>query len=183
MSELIAAAKETVRDAADKQRLIEELVRLAVNSGYEVAEIDDARPWGGFIRFDNANADAFVEEFFSGVDPVEARLGNPIAELSPKLLVVAPGRRLSWQKHARRAERWRFLTEGAYHKSTNPDDMGNLVMAHEGDEVQFEPGECHRLVGREGEGYTLVAEIWQHTDLENPSNEEDIVRLQDDYKR
>jgi hypothetical protein len=29
----------------------------------------------------------------------------------------------------------------------------------------------------------LVAEIWQHTDPKNPSNEEDIVRLQDDFGR
>jgi hypothetical protein len=29
----------------------------------------------------------------------------------------------------------------------------------------------------------LVAEIWQHTDPGNPSNEDDIVRLADDYSR
>lgn len=29
----------------------------------------------------------------------------------------------------------------------------------------------------------IVAEIWQHTDLENSSDEEDIVRLQDDFGR
>jgi len=29
----------------------------------------------------------------------------------------------------------------------------------------------------------LVAEIWQHTDPKHPSNEEDIVRLQDDFGR
>jgi hypothetical protein len=27
----------------------------------------------------------------------------------------------------------------------------------------------------------IVAEIWQHTDLNQPSDEEDIVRLQDDF--
>ena len=29
----------------------------------------------------------------------------------------------------------------------------------------------------------VVAEFWQHTDAESPSNEDDIVRLQDDYAR
>lgn len=29
----------------------------------------------------------------------------------------------------------------------------------------------------------IVAEIWQHTDLEHPSDETDIVRLADDWKR
>ena len=29
----------------------------------------------------------------------------------------------------------------------------------------------------------IVAEFWQHTDADSPSNEDDIVRLQDDYAR
>jgi mannose-6-phosphate isomerase len=29
----------------------------------------------------------------------------------------------------------------------------------------------------------MIAEIWQHTDPENPSDENDIVRLQDDFGR
>ena len=28
----------------------------------------------------------------------------------------------------------------------------------------------------------VVAEFWQHTDAESPSNEDDIVRLQDDSR-
>ena len=31
--------------------------------------------------------------------------------------------------------------------------------------------------------FGIVAEIWIHTDLKNPSNEQDIVRLEDDYSR
>jgi hypothetical protein len=42
-------------------------------------------------------------------------------------------------------------------------------------------GERHRLIGFETWG--VVAEFWQHTDPTNPSNEEDIIRLQDDYSR
>jgi hypothetical protein len=33
------------------------------------------------------------------------------------------------------------------------------------------------------DGWGIVAEIWRHTDVENPSNEEDIVRVQDDFGR
>jgi mannose-6-phosphate isomerase len=29
----------------------------------------------------------------------------------------------------------------------------------------------------------MISEIWQHTDAENPSNEDDIVRVQDDFGR
>lgn len=46
---------------------------------------------------------------------------------------------------------------------------------------QFEAGERHRLVGLDNWG--VVAEIWQHTDPNEPSKEEDIVRLSDNYGR
>ncbi len=165
-----------------KMQTIQEIVSIAEAAGYTVADIDDARPWGGFVRFDYKDGDRFVNEFFPGVDPVEARLGNPDAELSPKILLVEPGERLSWQMHHRRAERWVFLADGGYYKSTDPDEMGELILAKAGDVVQFEAGECHRLVGAES-AVTLVAEIWQHTTAGEPSDEDDIVRLQDDYKR
>jgi mannose-6-phosphate isomerase len=32
-------------------------------------------------------------------------------------------------------------------------------------------------------GWGIIAEIWRHTDAENPSDEEDIVRVQDDFGR
>ena len=42
-------------------------------------------------------------------------------------------------------------------------------------------GERHRLIGLESWG--IVAEFWQHTNAQKPSNEDDIIRLQDDYAR
>ena len=50
-----------------------------------------------------------------------------------------------------------------------------------GDKIKLQKGERHRLIGLDGWG--VIAEIWQHTDAENPSDEEDIVRLQDDFGR
>lgn len=167
---------------SDKQQMITNIVTYAEESGYTVADVDSNRPWGGFVRFDYKDGDTFISEFFPGVNATEARLGNPAAELSPKILLVAPRQRLSWQVHARRAERWKFLNDGGYYKSTDADNPGELIEAYTGDEVQFEAGECHRLVGA-GDSYTLVAEIWQHTDPNHPSDEDDITRLQDDYKR
>ena len=46
--------------------------------------------------------------------------------------------------------------------------------------VRLVKGERHRLIGLEDYGF--VAEIWQHTDS-IPSDEEDIVRVQDDFSR
>ena len=165
-----------------KELAMRQIVDAAQAAGYTIADIDSTRPWGGFVRFDYRDGDRFVTEFFPGVDPVAARLGNPEAELSPKILYVEPNQRLSWQRHDRRAERWVFLTGGGYHKSLDPEVMGDMVQANPGDVVQFEAGECHRLVGG-AEGATLVAEIWQHTDPTMHSDEADITRLQDDYKR
>ena len=50
-----------------------------------------------------------------------------------------------------------------------------------GELVILDKGERHRLLGKDNWG--VVAEIWMHTDPQNPSDEEDIVRLQDDYAR
>ena len=159
----------------------EEVARILKNAGYDVALFDYSRPWGGFNQLANDNADRFVEEFFPGLTPEEARLGNITSELSPKILVAAPEQRLSWQYHNRRAERWAYLTNGGYFKSVT-DNQGELQLASAGEVVQFAKSERHRLVGVEGH-YTLVAEIWQHTDPTDLSNEDDIIRLSDDYKR
>ena len=50
-----------------------------------------------------------------------------------------------------------------------------------GDTIRLKQGERHRLIGVDNWG--IIAEIWQHTDAVNPSNEDDIVRVQDDFGR
>ncbi len=166
----------------DRGEKIDALVACAKQAGYTVEDIDKTKPWGGYIRFGFADADRFIAEFFPDINPIDARLGNAAAELSPKFLLVAPDQRLSWQVHERRAERWVFLNDGGYYRSLDPENPGELIKAHAGSEVQFAAGECHRLVGGK-DGFTLVAEIWQHTDPAQPSDEADITRLQDDYQR
>lgn len=166
----------------DRGNKIDALVECAKQAGYTVEDIDKTKPWGGYVRFGFHDADKFIAEFFPDINPVDARLGDANAELSPKFLLVAPEQRLSWQVHARRSERWVFLNDGGYYRSLDAENPGELIPAHAGTEVQFAAGECHRLVGRK-DGFTLVAEIWQHTDLERLSDESDITRLQDDYQR
>lgn len=165
----------------DKLSFVAEIIGAIEEAGYTVTEVDDTKPWGAYIRIANDQADRFIAEFFPGLSPDEARLGNKDAELTPKILVVSPQQRLSWQYHDRRAERWTFLTQGAYHRSTT-DDQGELQLAKPGEVVQFAQGERHRLVGVP-QNYAIVAEIWQHTNPEHLSEEADIVRLADDYSR
>lgn len=181
MSELPKMIEGVLEKNEDKQEFIGEVESKITSAGYEIVEKNDTKPWGAYLRIDGAQADEFVTDFFGDLTPEEARLGNPEAELSPKILIVAPHQRLSLQKHARRAERWKFLTPGAYYKSLE-DDGGELKTAEAGEVVQFAQGEIHRLCGTP-EGFVVVAEIWQHMDAENLSNEDDITRLADDYSR
>ena len=165
----------------DFPSLEKDIASLVTGAGYEIVEQSIGKPWGVYLRLNSTQADRFIDEFFPGLSPDEARLGVDDAELSPKFLLVKPDARLSWQYHHRRAERWRFLTSGAYRKSET-DDEGELKQAAVGEVVQFQKGERHRLEGLV-DTVVLVAEIWQHTDSMNPSNEDDIVRLADDYSR
>jgi hypothetical protein len=162
--------------------IIREITRIAIDYGYTIADQDDTRPWGGFVRFGAEGGDTFVEKYFPSINPTEARLGNPEASLSPKILYVGKNQRLSWQRHSRRAERWHFLTDGYYYRSADPNNPGEAILALADTEVQFDANECHRLASHP-EHPTYVAEIWQHTDPEDLSDEDDIERLQDDYHR
>ncbi len=171
----------TEQDTSDFSQFVQQVEQLANEADYSFVEINSDKPWGAYLRVDSSQADRFVEEFFPGLTAEEARLGVEGAELSPKFLIVKPGERLSWQYHHRRAERWRFLTPGAYRKSVS-DEESDRIEAAADEVVQFQTGERHRLEGVPN-GVVLVAEIWQHSDVEQPSNEDDIVRLSDDYQR
>ena len=61
------------------------------------------------------------------------------------------------------------------------DAQKDMITYKNGDVITLQKGERHRLMGLDNWG--VVAEFWQHTDAQNPSNEQDIVRLQDDYAR
>ena len=61
------------------------------------------------------------------------------------------------------------------------DEEGELVSFGAGETVVLQQGERHRLIGLEHWG--VVAEFWQHTDTDHPSDDDDIVRVQDDYAR
>lgn len=145
--------------------------------GLRIASKDDRRPWGGFFVIDESQAREFIEAFF----PDEDAAALTEHKVSPKLLIVAPGIRLSWQYHHRRAELWRVI-EGPVFVMRNMADAETEPTEHvAGDVIRLAQGERHRLIG--GTAYGIVAEMWQHTSPRHPSNEEDIVRLQDDFGR
>ncbi len=162
------------------QSIIEELCRAAEKVGWQVADVDDGRPWGGFVRFEAVVAPGFIAQFFD--DVAEDSIQQAELPLSPKFLVVKPHQRLSWQRHQRRSELWRFLSNGgAYSKSLDPDKQP-VFNEKKGGLAVIGRTECHRLLSV-GDNFVLVAEIWQHVDEQNLSDEDDIERLQDDYAR
>lgn len=139
---------------------------------------DTNRPWGGYFVIDEKQSEKFIKEYFTGVNQKDLLTGN---KLSPKILVVEPGKRLSWQYHFRRAEFWKVV-DGEVGVVTSETDRENEMKRYSpGSVITLKRGERHRLLGLDTWG--VVAEIWLHTDINNPSDEEDIVRLQDDYGR
>ena len=102
-------------------------------------------------------------------------------KLSPKILIVNPNSKLSWQYHHRRAEIWRVYKGSVGVSKSMNDNEQPIVILNEKDQIELKQGERHRLIGLDDFG--VVSEIWQHTDHDNPSDENDIVRLSDDYGR
>ncbi len=135
-------------------------------------------PWGGFFVIAEEQAQQFANFYFDGLDVSTLKRGG---QLSPKILIVAPEKRLSWQYHHRRAEIWRVIQGQAGVKRSYNDTEGELEILNVGDTITLQQGERHRLIGLND--YAVIAEIWQHTNANHPSDEDDIVRLQDDFGR
>ncbi|MCB2407312.1 phosphoheptose isomerase [Hymenobacter lucidus] len=146
--------------------------------GFRIEQIDHSRPWGGFFVIDESQAQQFADFYFDGLSIDKLRISG---RLSPKLLLVAPQQRLSWQYHHRRAEIWRVVQGPVGIVRSLTDALEPVEVYAPGDTVTLQQGERHRLVGLDGWG--VVAEIWQHTDAGQPSDEQDIVRVQDDFGR
>lgn len=161
-----------------KEVLFEEISDWLKSQNYQIAQRDSNRPWGGFFVIEESEASRFAAQFFPHLDFSDIKITN---KLSPKILIVAPEKRLSWQYHFRRAEIWKVLQGPVGVKISDTDEEGELKELGEGSFIQMNIGERHRLIGLESWG--IVAEIWQHTDSESPSDEDDIVRLQDDFGR
>jgi mannose-6-phosphate isomerase len=145
---------------------------------FTIISKDHHRPWGGFFVIEEHQAQAFANRYFEGLDVSSLKISG---QLSPKILIVAPDKRLSWQYHHRRAEIWRVIQGQAGVKRSPTNEEGPLEVLNVGDTITLQQGERHRLIGLDE--YAVIAEIWQHTDADHPSDEEDIVRVQDDFGR
>ena len=110
----------------------------------------DERPWGSFTVLDDEMFDHKV-----------------------KRIIVAPGKRLSYQQHAKRAEHW-FIVSG---QPTVVLDGVERELGP-GSNIDIEIGQAHRCENR-GTTPVVFIEVQHGTYF----GEDDIVRLEDDFGR
>ena len=158
--------------------IFETTKRNLLDNKLQVVASDFNRPWGGFFVIDEDQAQEFANIFLNRLDVSTLKISGKI---SPKILLVKPHTRLSWQYHLRRAELWRVIEGKVGIVRSETDKENHPEILEKFDKVYLKQGQRHRLIGLDD--WAVIAEIWQHTDTNNPSNEDDIVRVQDDYGR
>jgi mannose-6-phosphate isomerase len=109
----------------------------------------DRRPWGSYTVLEEAPG------------------------FKVKRIEVLPGKRLSYQKHAQRAEHW-FMVAGTARVTL--DDREITVRA--GEAIDIPIGAAHRIENP-GEDDLIFIEVQRGNYL----GEDDIVRLSDDFGR
>ncbi|MFG2002434.1 phosphomannose isomerase type II C-terminal cupin domain [Spirillospora sp. NPDC048911] len=112
-----------------------------------LAIITDERPWGRFERF---------------------TLNEPS---TVKIIHVAPGQRLSLQRHRHRDELWVALDRGAVFEVA-----GQRIEPEVGERVLIKAGDTHRM-GSSGPAVRVLEIAFGEFD------EDDIERLEDSYGR
>jgi len=109
----------------------------------------DRRPWGTFTVLDEGD------------------------DFKVKRIEVLPGKRLSYQKHAQRAEHW-VVVQGTAKVTLDDRD----IEVKSGEAVDIAIGMAHRVENPGGELLVFI-EVQRGKYL----GEDDIVRLQDDFGR
>ncbi|HNQ31565.1 MAG TPA: phosphoheptose isomerase [Candidatus Woesebacteria bacterium] len=158
-----------------KENVNKLVVHHIVALGLTITSRDTSKPWGAYFVIDDDDIDLFIKEYFAGQDI------NRSGKLTPKILVVAPTEILSWQYHHRRAELWKVVTGPVEIVQSETDGQTSVIRKYTGDLITHGALIRHRLIGAGVWG--VIAEIWQHTDPQNPSDEDDIVRISDAYGR
>ncbi|TVR17102.1 MAG: phosphoheptose isomerase [Balneolaceae bacterium] len=164
--------------ALTKAELFSETKSELQSMGLRVQSEDLSRPWGGFFVISDESLQTFINLFFQG--ELSNKDLNDLT-LSPKILLVEPGKPLSWQYHNRRSEYWKVFRGDVHVVISENDSQNTPQRLQEGDIIRLERGIRHRAIGLDD--WCIIAEIWEHSDPENPSDENDIIRVEDDFGR
>ena len=124
-------------------------ILLAKNQNLETSPRFDRRPWGTFTVLDEGDG------------------------FKVKRIEVLPGKRLSYQRHAQRAEHW-VVVQGNAKVTLDGQD----VIVKPGEAIDIAVGTAHRV---ENPGDELL--VFIEVQRGNYLGEDDIVRLQDDFGR
>ena len=135
--------------------MLQEIKKEIESLGFLVISNDFERPWGGFLVIDESQSQEFSNKFFEGLNVNTLKIGG---KLSPKILIVKPEARLSWQYHNRRAEIWQVYKGSAGIIRSDSDVENEMGVYNEGDQIVLKQGERHRLIGLDET--SIVAEIW-----------------------
>jgi mannose-6-phosphate isomerase-like protein (cupin superfamily) len=122
---------------------------LVKNENLETSPRFDRRPWGTFTVLDEGDG------------------------FKVKRIEVLPGKRLSYQQHAQRAEHW-VIVQGNAKVTLDGQD----VIVKPGEAIDIAVGTAHRV---ENPGDELL--VFIEVQRGNYLGEDDIVRLQDDFGR
>ena len=109
----------------------------------------DQRPWGNYTILDESD------------------------DFKVKRIEVLPGKRLSYQKHARRSEHW-FVVRGIAKVTLN----GAEFLVRSGEAIDIPVGTAHRVENSEPELLVFI-----ETQTGDYFGEDDIERLEDDFGR
>jgi mannose-6-phosphate isomerase-like protein (cupin superfamily) len=161
-----------------KEEMFEALVERVTDFGFTLIGEDRHRPWGGFLLVDESQARTFATSWFPELDWQHLK---GYSKLSPKFLLVEPHAMLSWQYHHRRSEIWTLIAGEASLVRSHTDSLGAPSPLRLGEMVELACEERHRLLGDAQWG--IVAEIWKHENPQHPSDENDIIRVEDAYGR
>ncbi len=112
------------------------------------------RPWGWYESIDEASG------------------------LKVKRIAVHPGKQLSLQKHAQRAEHWVVVRGTAVVTLGNADGSLREITLTVGQHCDIALGQIHRLANRTSDPLEIV-----EVQLGNYLGEDDITRLADDFGR
>ena len=120
-----------------------------MKQNFDSIEHFDRRPWGSFTVIDEGEG------------------------FKVKRIEVLPGKRLSYQKHSKRAEHW-FVVQGTAKVTLD----GQELVITTGEAIDIAVGAAHRVESATDETLIFI-EVQRGSYL----GEDDIVRLQDDFGR
>lgn len=110
----------------------------------------EQRPWGNYTILDESES------------------------FKVKRIEVLPGKRLSYQRHAKRSEHW-FVVQGTAKVTLNGDE----IVVKTGDTVDIKAGTSHRVENPDN----LMTLVFIEIQTGSYFGEDDIERLEDDFGR